>query len=232
MENENATNPSATGYSPTPRVTLLETALVMVVTFFLIVFLGGILYLINAPIALVVGELLALIVPLAFLLLKKIGVKNYIRGEFKLRFLFIGVGMGIVLLFIDFAVSGMLTVIFGPSQAVEEANKIMTNISQTPVGLIAVVASSSLAGICEEFAFRGFLQSTINRRYSFVPALLVSAAVFGLFHFDPQLVYIISAFAMGLFLGYIYHRWDSYVVSATAHATLDIIVLILLLLTL
>jgi membrane protease YdiL (CAAX protease family) len=96
--------------------------------------------------------------------------------------------------------------------------------------LIAVVSALALAGVCEEFAFRGFLQSAINRRYSFIPAVISSSVAFGLFHFDPQLVYILSAIAAGLTLGYIYHRWNSYVVSAIAHATVNLIVLATLLL--
>jgi membrane protease YdiL (CAAX protease family) len=87
-----------------------------------------------------------------------------------------------------------------------------------------------LAGVCEEFAFRAFLQNTINRRYSFIPAIIGSSVAFGIFHFDPQLVYILSAIVLGLALGYIYHRWNSYLVAAIAHSTVNLIVLVTLLL--
>jgi membrane protease YdiL (CAAX protease family) len=95
----------------------------------------------------------------------------------------------------------------------------------------------ALAGVCEEFAFRGFLQNSIFRtlktskppRYAFAVAVIISAAIFGLFHFDPQFVYTLAAFITGLALGYIYHRWN-YTTSATAHASMNLIVLALLLL--
>jgi len=94
----------------------------------------------------------------------------------------------------------------------------------------------ALAGICEEFAFRGFLQTSIfkstsatkSSTYAFVIAVLISAGVFGIFHFDPQAVYTIAAFITGLALGYIYHRWN-YTTSAMAHASMNLIVLALLL---
>ena len=88
-----------------------------------------------------------------------------------------------------------------------------------------------LAGVCEEFAFRGFLQNTIARRYSFVPAVIVSSVVFGILHFDPQFVYIIFALIEGVGLGVIYHYSKSYVAAAVAHSTMDLLVLALLLLS-
>jgi len=229
MANENMPSPIVPSQKSS-TVSLLEVTLVMFVTFALFLILGAALYLLNINVALIVSELLFLIVPLIYLLFKRINVKSYIGAEFKPKFFFIGLGLGLVLLFIDFLISAVLTAVFGPSQAVEEANRIITDLTKSPTGLIAIVTSLSLAGICEEFAFRGFLQSSINRRYSFLPAVLVSAAVFGLAHFDLQIVYSLSAFIIGLFLGYIYHRWNSYVVSATAHSTVNIIVLILLIL--
>jgi len=229
-ENSNVPSPNTTVQAP-PKVTLFEAALVIIVTFFLSLILGGALFLLNKAVALVVGELLFLLVPLFYLVFKRINVKSYVKANFKIEFLLLGIGFGILLLFVNIAVSGALTAIFGTSQAVEESNRLINEISKSPAGLIAVIASLSLAGVCEEFAFRGFLQNTINQKYSFLTSAVVAAAVFGIFHFDPQLVYILSTFTLGLILGFVYHRWN-YVVSATAHSTMNIIVLVALLLTL
>ena len=114
----------------------------------------------------------------------------------------------------------------------------ITGLAASPSGLAAVAISLALAGICEEFAFRGFLQNSIFKefiknakspKYALAVAVIISAAVFGLFHFDPQFVYTLSAFISGLALGYIYHRWN-YTTSATAHASMNLIVLAFLLL--
>jgi membrane protease YdiL (CAAX protease family) len=91
-----------------------------------------------------------------------------------------------------------------------------------------VATALTLAGVCEEFAFRGFLQSTLTRRFSFIPAVIVSAVTFGLFHFDIQLVYILSATTAGLVLGYVYHRWNSYIVPVIAHSSVNLLVLLVL----
>ncbi len=231
MESDNMPSPTVQSQKSSP-VSLLEVTVVVLVTFALFLILGTALYLLNIGVSLVVSELLFLIVPLAYLLFKHINVKSYVGAELKPKFFLLGLGLGFVLLLIDALISGTLATILGPSQAVEQANKIITDLSKSPTGLIAIATSLSLAGVCEEFTFRGFLQNTINRRYSFWPAVLVSATVFGLAHFDPQLVYTLSTFIIGLLLGYVYHRWNSYVVSATAHSTVNIMVLIALLLSL
>jgi len=211
-------------------VPTLDAVLVIAVTFVLVLFLGYLfLIVLGSGPALVLSELLILIVPLGYMLIKRINVKSFVGLDVKPKFIMLGLASGALLLFVDIIVSLVLTTIFGVSQAVEESNAMITDLSSSTSGLIAVIAALTLAGVCEEFAFRGFLQSAINRRYSFIPAVAISAVAFGLFHFDPQLVYILSAIVAGLVLGYVYHRWNSYVVSAIAHSTVNLVVLAVLL---
>jgi membrane protease YdiL (CAAX protease family) len=212
-------------------VPVLDAFLVILVTFFLVLFLGAFLYIVvgDGP-ALVISELIILIVPLGYMLVKHVDIKRYVGLDINPKLVLLGLASGMLLLFVDVIVSAVLTSIFGVSQAIEESNTLITDLSSSTSGLIAVIAALGLAGVCEEFAFRGFLQSTLTRRYSFIPALITSAFIFGLFHFDPQLVYILSALTAGLVLGYVYHRWNSYVVSAIAHSTVNLVVLATLLL--
>jgi membrane protease YdiL (CAAX protease family) len=212
-------------------VSPLNAILVIAATFISVLFLGAffLLTLGEGP-ALVLSELLILIVPLSYMLIKRINVKSFVGLDVKPKFIMLGLASAALLLFVDIIVSFVLTTIFGTSQAVEESNAIITELSSSTSGLIAVTVALTLAGVCEEFAFRGFLQNAINRRYSFIPAVVISSVAFGLFHFDPQLVYILSAIAAGLVLGYVYHRSNSYVVSAIAHSTLNLVVLVTLLL--
>ncbi len=224
--------------TPKPNsVPPLDIALVLIATFFVFMFVSAAsLFTLGEESTLIIGELLILIVPLAYLLLKRIDVRTYVRIDLNPKFILIGLACGGLLLLLNIAVSNGLTAIFGVSQTVEDSNSLITGLAVSPSGFAAVAASLILAGICEEFAFRGFLQNSIfkglmngrNSKYAFAVAVVISAAVFGLFHFDPQFVYTLSAFISGLALGYIYHRWN-YTTSATAHATMNMIVLALLL---
>jgi membrane protease YdiL (CAAX protease family) len=224
---------------PQPQpIPLFEAALVIVVAFFVFLFISfASEFAFGTAPTLIIGELLILIVPLIYLLSKRVNIKSYIRLDLNPKFILIGIGCAVLLLFINIISSAALTLIFGTSQAVVDSNKLITGLTASPSGLIAVAASLALAGICEEFAFRGFLQNSIfkslstakSQKYSFAVAVVISAGVFGIFHFDPQAVYTISAFISGLALGYIYHRWN-YTTSATAHAAMNLIVLALLML--
>jgi membrane protease YdiL (CAAX protease family) len=223
----------------TNSVPPLDIVLVLVATFFVFLFVSAAsLYTLGNEATLIVGELLILAVPLAYLLFKRIDIKSYVRIDLNPKFILIGLACGGLLLLLNIAVSNALTAIFGVSQAVEQSNTLITGLAASPSGLAAVATSLALAGICEEFAFRGFLQNSIFKefiknakspKYALAVAVIISAAVFGLFHFDPQFVYTLSAFISGLALGYIYHRWN-YTTSVTAHASMNLIVLALLLL--
>jgi membrane protease YdiL (CAAX protease family) len=208
----------------------LEAVLVIVVTFGLVMLLGGLFYIVLDPgLALVLSEVIILAVPLGYLLYKRVDVKRYVGLDVNPQLVLWGFVSAAILLSVDIAVSAVLLIVFGESQAVVESNTLITDLSATPLGLVYVATALGLAGVCEEFAFRGFLQRTLTRRFSFIPAVIVSAFVFGLFHFDPQLVYIISAMTAGLVLGYVYHHWNSYVVAAIAHSTVNLVVLFMLL---
>jgi len=205
--------------------------LTVVVVFVLSIFLGAFFFrFFGVGLALVFGEMLIALIPFGYMLYKRIDIKRYIGFEVKLKYILLGISFGAFLLLFNVVINGILVSIFGTSEAVQESNALILNTSNSAEGLILVVAALSLAGICEEFTFRGFLQTSINSKYSLVVALVVSSLAFGFFHFDPQAVYTLSAFLMGLLLGFIYHHWHSYVVSATAHATMNLIVLAVLLL--
>ena len=210
-------------------VSTVDAVLVIVVTFVSAMLLGGLFYLtLDKGLALVLSELIILIVPLGYLLYKGVDVRRYVGLDINPKLVLWGLVSGAILLSVDIAVSAVLLIIFGESQAVIESNTMIAELTKYPEGLIYVATALALAGVCEEFAFRGFLQSTLTRRFSFIPAVLTSAFVFGLFHFDPQLVYIISALSAGLVLGYVYHHWNSLIVAVIAHSSVNILVLILL----
>jgi membrane protease YdiL (CAAX protease family) len=219
-------------------ITPSEAIIAVAITFVLALFLGAafIIAFGDAPALVlsvtILSELLIIAVPFSYMLLKHVNVKSYIGLDVKPKFILWGIALGALLFLLDVFITSVLTAILGVSQAVEESNAMLTNLSTSTPGLILVIISLPLAGVCEEFMFRGFLQNTINRRYSFAPSVIVSSLAWGLFHFDPQFVYTISIFLMGLMMGYIYHRWNSYVVSAIAHSSLNLIVLATLLLAL
>jgi membrane protease YdiL (CAAX protease family) len=212
-------------------VSPLAAILAVIVSWFLVQFLGyAIFRLTGYPIAQIFIELLVLVIPLGYMLYKNVNIRSFIMFDTKPQNIILGIGLGVAIFAFDIFISTLLFLIFGPSEAVTHSNDLVRNASSTLFGTALVIVALLLAGICEEFTFRGFLQTAVNRRYSFGTALIVSSLAFGFFHFDPQAVYTISAFLVGLIFGYIYHHWHSYLVPVAAHITVDLITMTLIVL--
>ena len=201
-----------------------DAVLVIVATFGLLLFGGAAIgVFLGYGIGLPLVELLVAVPALGYMLAKKINVRSYVNARMQPKTLLLGVAAGVAVLFFDLVISNLLAAIFGVDQAAQESSKIIINLASSSPGLFSVLITPILAGACEEFAFRGFLMNAIERKYSFIPALLISSLAFGLFHLDPQFIWTLAAFLIGLMLGYIYHRSHSLTVCATAHATVDMV---------
>jgi membrane protease YdiL (CAAX protease family) len=87
----------------------------------------------------------------------------------------------------------------------------------SPSRLVAALLAIGLApGLAEEGFFRGLIQTRLGDRWGRWPAVVVTAAAFGLFHLDP--VQGTLAFFAGLFLGWIVERFGGLRPSIAAHA--------------
>ena len=81
------------------------------------------------------------------------------------------------------------------------------------------VPSLLVVGFCpaiaEEAAFRGFLFGTLKHRTKIVVAIIVSAALFGLYHMN--LLQFVSGFFMGCFMAFMVYKSKSIFTSALFH---------------
>ena len=80
----------------------------------------------------------------------------------------------------------------------------------------------------EELFFRGWLQNLLERRMGRIPALLLTAALFGLSHFNKRAVlfnwrYVLLAAVAGVFYGRAWRQQRRVAASAITHATVDAI---------
>ncbi len=211
-----------------PVVAILSIALTFILSIFI---LALVVLLFGYGFGLVFGELFLIVIPLGYMLYKRVDVGSYIGVKVTPKIILLGLAFGALLFLYDVAATGVTVTFFGESETIKETNSLVLGLTGSFEGLLSLIISLSLTGFCEEFAFRAFLQNAINSRYSTVIALLVSSLAFGLFHFDPQGQYVIITFLLGLALGYIYKRWHSYVISAISHSTLNLIILSIILLT-
>ncbi len=86
-----------------------------------------------------------------------------------------------------------------------------------PGFLALLVGVGLLVPVAEELYFRGLLQGWLRQRLGLWATVLVSAAVFGLAHFDSIGV-VISAMIMGALMAWAYERTRSLWVTIGMHA--------------
>jgi len=96
--------------------------------------------------------------------------------------------------------------------------------SHTIQWLVVVVAAAS-AAICEEIAFRGFLQRPIESRYGLWLAVVISALAFTALHLGKSwalAAMIPIVFGAGLLLGLLAHAAASLVPGMIGHFIMDV----------
>jgi len=96
----------------------------------------------------------------------------------------------------------------------------------SPLLTWATIATGALvAGICEETGFRGYLQQPIEARHGPVLAILVSSALFTVFHLNQAwatLAMLPVIFVAGALLGLLAWAARSLVPGIIGHATMDV----------
>jgi membrane protease YdiL (CAAX protease family) len=101
--------------------------------------------------------------------------------------------------------------------------------------LLLLVMSSVVAGVSEEAALRGYMQSMIERRHGVAVAILASGTVFGLLHFGnhPSDVLLMLPYYIAVSAVYGGLTWavDSILPAVVLHSAGDVVVLTRLWLT-
>jgi len=96
-----------------------------------------------------------------------------------------------------------------------------------PVGLVgALVFTFAFIAVPEELFFRGWMQNLLERRLGRTTALVVTAVVFGLAHFNKRAAhfnwrYVVLAALAGIFYGRAWRRERRVGASAITHALVD-----------
>jgi membrane protease YdiL (CAAX protease family) len=97
----------------------------------------------------------------------------------------------------------------------------------SPAQLVLVVFAVSVTpAICEEAIFRGWLQRTIRRRASAAVSILVTGALFALFHMSP--LSVVALAFVGFYLGYLFERCGTLFASMTAHFLYNLTIIALI----
>jgi uncharacterized protein len=90
------------------------------------------------------------------------------------------------------------------------------NLVNNPRNIFSILTLVVSAPILEELIFRGIILDGLLKRYSPIKAIIVSSFLFGIVHLNPW--QFLSAFILGIFIGWVYHRTKSVTLSIAIHA--------------
>ncbi len=91
--------------------------------------------------------------------------------------------------------------------------------------ILQLAVISILAGVCEEFLFRGLIQDGLTRPIGVPSAIIVASAAFGLAH-PINRPYVIAATAIGVYFGILYAATGNLLTPIVTHAVYDFCALI------
>lgn len=99
------------------------------------------------------------------------------------------------------------------------------------IGFIVIfIVTVIIAPIVEEMFFRSFLYQAFRKQYGVALGILISALLFGLFHFS--FLEVLPVFiVMGIFLGYVFEKFHSVYPAIMLHALNNFFFFIVLVLT-
>ena len=183
----------------------------------------------------------------AILLTRNLKVENPGRGQLMLEYIVTwlqGIGEGIIgeeeKGYASYLTS--ILIYLGASQAISVVTMIEMYIApemvtETSIGLSSMFTSSSMIvaiivvgiapAICEEAVFRGvFFNSIWNQTHGKWIPILVTAAVFGLFH--GSIIRFFPTFLLGIVLGYLVYETNNMFYNVMFHAINNIIPVLVL----
>ena len=178
----------------------------------------------------------------AILLTRNLKVENPGRGQLMLEYIVTwlqGIGEGIIGVEEKGYASYLTSILIylGASQAISVVTMIEMYIApemvtETSIGLSSMFTSSSMIvaiivvgiapAICEEAVFRGvFFNSIWNQTHGKWVPIIVTAAVFGLFH--GSIIRFFPTFLLGIVLGYLVYETNNMFYNVMFHAINNII---------
>lgn len=147
----------------------------------------------------------------------------------------IGVGMGALLYPAVLIAGAILTAIFDAvtGHQVSTPEQLSNHIT-VAAKVFAVVLAILVAPVTEEFFFRGVFFTSLRARYGFWPGAIASGLLFGLAHFEPApaadaLLLMTTMIFTGIGLAAIYNWRGTFMANVFAHATFNVVGVVLIL---
>ena len=161
-------------------------------------------------------ESLFILPPLIYLQLKGYNIKRCLRWNgISVQLLFTTLMIGLALIILLDEADRLINMFFPMPAEMQEALKDLMTLESWSDYILIGFGAVFAAAICEESLFRGFIQVSMEAYGSVTRAVLFSALLFGLAHFNPW--WMVQILILGVFLGFISWRSNSAIPGMFIH---------------
>lgn len=136
-------------------------------------------------------------------------------GSVSRRWINISIGIGIAAAIIRSGLIYALIELFPALNEGADALAEMLVFEEAWKMLVVGLLASLLVPVYEELFFRGFIHNALRNRFGMWVSIIISSLIFGVFHLIPA--QIITAFLLGLVLGWLYEKSGSLWTVIIAH---------------
>ena len=196
---------------------ILPVFLLIGVTFFLVIIVGGMAMLLGSETGVFLSEIIIILPALLFVIIARTPIFSVFRIQIPTPKIFLSsilIAIGVFVLADQ--LDRLIQAVFPMPDMFVKAMEEMLTIRTITEGVVIIFSAVLLAGICEEMLFRGIFQGTLETRWNPIGAVLTSAVVFAVIHMMPWTV--LQILLLGLVLGYLAFKSGSIIPGAIVHA--------------
>lgn len=198
------------------RFNILEVNIFYLAVAILLLTFGAYFQGLNIKTGLLITEYILVLLPiLAFLKFKNMNIKKVLRlNKLRIKHGFVVIAITLFTYPVALFFNLIMITIISMFDSIKPLPIPTANNFEEYIGLFFIIAIS--AGICEEIFFRGLLLSAYESKFK-DKAVIISAVLFGLFHFNLQ--NLLGPIVLGLIFGYLVYLTDSIYAGIIGHIT-------------
>lgn len=198
---------------PSQKQALTIVFITMFVTFFSGLIAAGVGFSRNQ---LLLTEILTIIPAFIFVIIKNFPlIKIFRLRPVNKNIIIISIFIGISLAILADEVDRIIQLIFPMPEFLLKAIRETLLIRTSSDFFLIIFSAVILAAVCEELLFRGFLQTSFEHSFDITKAVMLTALLFAIVHFNPWWTVQLILFA--IFLGVMAWKSNSIIPSMIAH---------------
>jgi membrane protease YdiL (CAAX protease family) len=187
----------------------------------------GLTYRIESKWKLLLIEAIVVLPVLGFIYFQRISFKDAFRFQkVDSRILVISMVMGLGLTAVTDEIDRLIQIFFPMNEEIYQLLVDLMTYHSLNEFIILFLAGVVFAAVGEEMLFRGFLQGTLEKKEDITKAIMTTAFVFAVVHFNPW--WLIEILILGVLLGVLVWRTGSILPAIVIHGVYNTVSLLMM----